>query len=147
MAQLAPQREALERAALLQARTLVDRTRALYRELEQRTGATVQMHRALGCIDSAPGISASRLAAELGMERSALSHMLRALDERGWVQRRRAPDDQRSVRLHVTAAGRAVVGATSGRVAGILQRSVRQLSDAELAELERALAALLRAFD
>ena len=45
-----------EHAALLLARTLVDRARALYRELEQRTGAPVQAHRALAVIAAEPGI-------------------------------------------------------------------------------------------
>lgn len=137
-------REELERSALLLARTLVDRTRSLYRELEQRTGAPVQMHRALACVATAPGIQASRLAEELGMQRSALSHLLRSLEERGWVQRRRDADDQRTVHLYVTVAGRSVVKATSGKVVGVLQRAVCRLDDRELLELERSLAALQR---
>lgn len=137
-------RQELERSALLLARLLVDRTRTLYRELEKRTGAPVQVHRALACVAAAPGIQASRLADELGMQRSALSHLLRSLEERGWILRRRDADDQRAVHLYVTAAGRAVVKATSGRVAGVLQRAVRRLDDRELRELERSLAALQR---
>ncbi len=138
------QRELQERTSLLLARTLVDRTRALYRELEQRTGAPVQVHRALACIAATPGIPASHLALELGMQRSAVSHLLKALVARGWIERKRAEDDQRSVHLYVTAAGRGIVGATSGRVVGILQRAVQKLGDVELTELERSLGALLQ---
>lgn len=141
------QRELQERASLLLARALVDRTRALYRELEQRTGAPVQVHRALACIAAAPGIPASHLASELGMQRSAVSHLLKALVTRGWIERRRADDDQRSVHLYVTAAGRGIVGATSGRVVGILQRAVQKLGDDELAQLEHSLGALLQHVD
>ena len=137
-------RQELERSALLLARLLVDNTRGLYRELEKRTGAPVQMHRALACVAGAPGIQASRLAAELGMQRSAVSHLLRSLEERGWVLRRRDTEDQRAVHLYVTPAGRAVVKATSGKVVGVLQRAVQSLDDRELRELERSLAALQR---
>ena len=136
-------RERQERAALLLARALVDRTRALYTELERRTDAPVQMHRALACVAARPGIQSSSLAAELGMQRSAVSHLLKALALRGWIERRRSNADQRSVHLYITAAGRRLVSATSGKVVGILQRAVRKMGDAELAELERSLAALL----
>jgi MarR family transcriptional regulator, organic hydroperoxide resistance regulator len=128
---------------LLAARALVDRMRTLYRELERRTGAPIAMHRALACIAAEPGITASRLASALGMQRPALSHLLRSLGERGWVERRRSDSDQRSVRLHVTTAGRTVLSATSGRVAGRLQRAVHTLDDRTLAELASSLQALL----
>ena len=133
-----------ERIALLAARALVDRARALYRELEQRTGAPVQAHRALSVIAAEPGIQSSRLAETLGMQRSALSHLLRTLAERQWIERRRHGEDQRSVHLFVTAAGRSIVGATSGRMVGVLQHAVEQLDDTQLGELGRSLQALLQ---
>lgn len=133
-----------EQAALLLARTLVDRTRALYRELEQRTGAPVQAHRALASIAGEPGILSSQLALSLGMQRSAVSHLLRSLEQQGWIERRRSGDDQRSVHLFVTAAGNGILGATAGRMVGVLQHAVEQLDNARLAELERSLRALLQ---
>lgn len=140
----AGQRTDLERSALLSARTLVDRTRSLYRELELRTGAPVQAHRALACIAERPGIQSSQLADALDMQRSAVSHLLKVLAAHGWIERNRDPEDQRSVHLHVTAAGRTIVGATAGRVVGVLQRAVQQLDDAHLAELDRSLRVLLQ---
>lgn len=139
----AAEREQLERAALLLARTLVDRTRALYRELERRTGAPVQAHRALVCIADSPGIQSSRLADQLGMQRSAVSHLLRTLSANGWIERRRSGEDQRSVHLSVTASGRAIVGASAGRMVGVLQRAVEGLDDTQLTELARSLQALI----
>lgn len=133
-----------EQSALLLARTLVDRTRALYRELEQRTGAPVQAHRALSGIAANPGIPASQLANSLGMQRSALSHLLRTLAGQGWIERRRSDDDQRSVRLFVTQQGQGVLGATAGRMVGVLQNAVEQLDNSRLVELERSLQALLQ---
>ena len=136
-------REALERAALLLARTLVDRTRSLYRELEQRTGAPVQAHRALACVAAKPGIQSSQLAAAMGMQRPAVSQLLRSLVASGWMERRRDVQDQRTVHLFVTAAGRSIVAATAGRMVGVLQRAVSRLNDVQLQELERSLSALL----
>lgn len=138
------QRLEVQQAALLLARSLVDRTRSLYRELEYSTGAPVQAHRALALIADSPGIQSSHLAASLGMERSALSHLLRTLSEQGWIERRRESHDQRSVHLHVTRAGHDMVGATAGRMVGVLQNAVQQLDDSHLLELESALRALMQ---
>jgi len=137
------QRARLERAALLAARTLVDRMRALYRELERMTGAPITMHRALTCIGEEPGMTASKLAEMLGMQRPAVSHVLRGLTERGWIERRRHAADQRSVKLHVTPRGQMILDATGGRAVGTLQRSVRQVSPAQLAGLAAGLEAVL----
>ncbi|HEY4645365.1 MAG TPA: MarR family transcriptional regulator [Steroidobacteraceae bacterium] len=139
----ADSRPQLERLALFASRTLVDRMRTLYRELERQTDAPITMHRALACIGNEPGISASRLADALGMQRPAVSHVLKGLAERRWIERKRQHDDQRSVRLYVTAAGKAILGATAGRASGTLQRSVRRLSDEALAGLALGLQALL----
>ena len=136
-------RSSLERDALLSARALVDRMRTLYRELERMTDAPITMHRALTCIGEEPGIPASRLATRLGMQRPAVSHVLKALVTRGWIERRRDDGDQRSVHLHPTADGLQILRATSGRAVGTLQRAVRGLGARELRQLADGLAALL----
>jgi DNA-binding MarR family transcriptional regulator len=136
-------RGALERDALLSARALVDRMRTLYRELERMTDAPITVHRALTCIGEEPGIPASRLATRLGMQRPAVSHLLKGLVARGWIERRRHEGDQRSVQIHTTAGGLQILRATSGRAVGTLQRAVRALSARELRQLADGLAALL----
>jgi DNA-binding MarR family transcriptional regulator len=136
-------RGALESAALLSARALVDRMRTLYRELERMTDAPITVHRALACIGEEPGIPASRLATRLGMQRPAVSHVLKGLAARGWIERRRHEGDQRSVQIHTTADGQQILRATSGRAVGTLQRAVRGLSARQLQQLADGLAALL----
>jgi len=133
----------LEREALLSARALVDRMRTLYRELERMTDAPITVHRALACIGEEPGVPASRLATRLGMQRPAVSHVLKGLAGRGWIERRRHEGDQRSVEINVTAEGQKILRATSGRAVGTLQRAVRLLSERELDQLASGLAALL----
>ncbi len=137
-------REELERRALLAARTLVDRMRSLYRDLERDTGAPIAAHRALACVGDEPGITASRLALALGMQRPALSHVLRSLVEGGWVERVRSDADQRSVRLYLAVPGRRVLAATAGRAVGTLQRAVRQLTDRGLEGLAASLDEVLQ---
>lgn len=136
-------RSSLERDALLSARALVDRMRTLYRELERATDAPITVHRALACIGEEPGIPASRLATRLGMQRPAVSHVLKRLVARGWIERRRSEGDQRSVQIHATAEGQQIMRATSGRAVGTLQRAVRGMSARQLQQLAGGLAALL----
>jgi DNA-binding MarR family transcriptional regulator len=136
-------RAALESRALLAARALVDRMRALYRELEQLTGAPIGLHRALVCIGAEPGLAASRLAARLGMRPPAVSQVLKALTMRGWIERRRSELDQRAVQIHTTAAGRQILRATAGRAVFTLQRAVCRLPQAQLEQLAGSVELLL----
>lgn len=137
-------RAALEKRALLAARALVDRMRTLYRELEQVTGAPITLHRALVVIGDDPGLPASRLATQLGMQRPAVSQMLKNMEFRGWIERRRSADDQRAVQIHCTSVGRRVLQATSGRAVVTLQRAVCNLHDEQLADLATGVENLLK---
>lgn len=139
----ATRRAALERQALLAARELVDRMRTLYRELERLMDAPIAMHRALTCIGEHAGLPASELAMRLGLQRPAVSHVLKSLAARGWVERRRHDGDQRSIQIHPTAEGLQILRATGGRAVGTLQRAVRGLSARELQQLASGLASLL----
>jgi DNA-binding MarR family transcriptional regulator len=136
-------RAALETEALLSARALVDRMRTLYRELERMTDAPITLHRALTCIGEDPGLPASVLAMRLGMQRPAVSHVLKALAKRGWIERRRHDGDQRSIQIHPTTEGQQILRATGGRAVGTLQRAVRGLNSRQLQKLAEGLTALL----
>jgi len=139
----AQKRKELEAEALLAARTLVDRMRTLYRELERLTGAPIAQHRVLSCIATEPGLAAARLAAKLGMRPPAVSHVLKSLTERGWIARRRTVDDQRTVSIQITDLGQQVVNASAGSAVGTLQRAVSGLETADLSKLANGLWALL----
>jgi MarR family transcriptional regulator, organic hydroperoxide resistance regulator len=136
-------RAQLEQRALLAARELVDRMRGYYRELEQATGASIGMHRALNAIGASPGVQASQLAEALGMQRPAVSQLLKALVGREWVQRVRVEQDQRAIRLYLTPAGARFLRATSGRAVGRLQHAIAALAEPDLRQLAVALPALL----
>ncbi len=125
------------------ARALVDRMRTLYRELEQMTGAPITLHRALVCIGGQPGLTSSRLAAQLGMQRPAVRQLLKSLTNRGWIERRRSPEDQRAVQIFPTAEGRQVLQATAGRAVFTLQRAVCSLPRKELEQLIASVELLL----
>lgn len=118
--------------------------RRLYSELEQLTGAPIGMHRALNAIGAAPGIQASRLADALGMQRPAVSQLLKGMAARGWIERRRDDTDQRSVQIHLTASGQRMLKITVGRAVGILQGAVAALDDADVERLAESLPRLLQ---
>jgi len=139
----ARKRSSLENQALVAARALVDRMRTLYRELERLTDAPITLHRALVAIGNEPGLPASQLARLLGMQRPAVSQVLKSLAVRGWIERQRSPDDQRSVKIFPTSDGRQILNATAGRAVGTLQRAVRGLSAQKLVQLAAGLEALL----
>jgi DNA-binding MarR family transcriptional regulator len=136
-------RAALENRALLAARSLVDRMRTLYRELEQMTGAPITLHRALVCIGNEPGLPASKLAQSLGMQRPAVSQVHKSLTQRGWIERRRSERDQRAVQIFPTAEGRQILQATAGRAVFTLQRAVCSLPEQQLEQLIQSVEQLL----
>jgi len=117
--------------------------RALYRELERLTDAPITLHRALVCIGNQPGLPASELARQLGMKKPAVSQALKSLATRGWIERRRHDGDQRSVQIHVTAAGEKILKATAGRAVVTLQRAVRNLPTGDLTRIAKGLQSLL----
>jgi DNA-binding MarR family transcriptional regulator len=126
------QRDRQRREALLAVRTVIDRMRERYRDLERATGAPITSHRVLAAVAATPDIGASALAEQLGMNRPAMSQALKSLEERGWVSRRRDVGDGRSVQLRLTEAGSQLLRSTVGRASGTLDRCIRALSDAEL---------------
>jgi MarR family transcriptional regulator, organic hydroperoxide resistance regulator len=125
-------RERQRREALLAVRAVIDQMRERYRALERKTGAPITSHRVLAAIAVRPGIGASALAQQLGMNRPAMSQALKSLEERGWISRRRDLGDGRSVQLRLTQSGSQLLRSTVGRASGTLDRCIRALSDAEL---------------
>lgn len=82
----------------------------------------------------------SELGDELTLDSGTLSPMLRRLEDRGLVARRRDPDDERVVRVRLTDEGRTVRGAVMD-AAGCLVPAFLG-SGGELPELLRQLGAI-----
>ena len=53
-----------------------------------------------------PGLSQNGLAARLRLEKSSVSRIVTALEKRGWVARKRNPNDTRIVQVQLTDEGR-----------------------------------------
>lgn len=60
--------------------------------------------------------TAAGLARDLGHDKGAMTRLVDAIEERGWVRRERAPDDRRCIRLALTEEGVAVAMRSKARV-------------------------------
>jgi hypothetical protein len=70
--------------------------------------------RALIELVSARGIAQGELAALLGLDKSTVSRLAAGLERKGWIRRGRDEDNQRYVRLYLTAAGGERAGLSAG---------------------------------
>jgi DNA-binding MarR family transcriptional regulator len=83
------------------------------------------------------GLRCSSLAAAVGLEATALSHLLRSLSDQGLIERERARGDNRSIEVRLTAKGREValrcqeIGGNAERhlMMGLNEQDVAQLHE------------------
>lgn len=92
-------------------------------------------------IEANPGVTQSRLAVAVGLDRSTMVGVLDALQGKGLVERRRG-EDRRTNGLWLTRAGRNEVAALKRRIARHERRVSGRLSAAERGQLLALLAKL-----
>ena len=85
-------------------------------------------------IDANPGVTQSRLAQEVGLDRSTMVGVVDALEERGLIERRRG-EDRRTNGIWLTRAGRTLVARLKRRIGAHERRVAQRLSPAERAQL------------
>lgn len=100
--------------------------------------------RCLLFIDDTPGITPSRLAADLGVTPAAVSPLLRRLEADVLVVRTSDPHDGRSVRLALTPAARTIVASLREQVDAQVANLLSPLSAAEGRQLIELLERSLR---
>src|SRR5689334_12165074 len=78
------------------------------RQLQADSGLSLSDYDVLVALSGAPEgrLHVTRLAAQIGWERSRVSHHLRRMSERGLVERRPSPADARATDARLTARGR-----------------------------------------
>ena len=92
-------------------------------------------------IEANPGVTQSRLAHAVSLDRSTLVGVLHDLEAQGLVERRRG-EDRRTNGLRLTAEGRALVTTLKRRIVQHERRVAARLSDAEREQLLGLLAKL-----
>ena len=85
-------------------------------------------------IDANPGVTQSRLAQAVGIDRSTMVGVLHALQGRELIERRRG-EDRRTNGLWLTKAGRTVVAGLKQRIRVHERRVAARLSSAERGQL------------
>jgi DNA-binding MarR family transcriptional regulator len=90
----------------------------------------------------------SQLAARANASLSRLSHVVSRLEKRGWVTRRRCPDDARATLAVLTDDGwDEVVAAAPGHVATVRRLVFEGLEPDDIGELARVCEAILERLD
>jgi MarR family transcriptional regulator for hemolysin len=91
-----------------------DLDQVLRRRFEERVRAagidlSRPQYRVLIMIDRNSGITQARLAEMLDVEKMTVTGLLDRMEKRGWVERRRDPNDRRAYSLHLLPPARPVV--------------------------------------
>ena len=78
----------------------------MYNEEAGKAGSTMATGFALLSIDPEKGTPSTSLGPKMGMEATSLSRILKSMEEKGLIVRKRNPTDGRSVLLHLTDFGK-----------------------------------------
>ncbi len=78
----------------------------MYNEQASVKGSTMATGFALISIDPETGTPSTALGPKMGMEATSLSRTLKAMEEKGLIERSRNPEDGRSVLIHLTTYGK-----------------------------------------
>jgi len=127
-------------SVLVQFRLIVRSMRLHYQSVERQCGVTGAQLWAMAQIEAAPSMTVGQLARELAIHQSTASNIVADLERAGLVSRARPRDDQRVVRLTLTANGRRVMRRAPRPLRGALQEALTSLPPARLAALNRDLA-------
>ncbi len=78
----------------------------MYNEEAGKAGSTMATGFALLSIDPEKGTPSTSLGPKMGMEATSLSRILKSMEEKGLIIRKKNPEDGRSVLLHLTDFGK-----------------------------------------
>ena len=123
--------------AYLDASLLTDRFQS---ELWRQARLTLAQLAVLRTLRDGGPQTAGRVAEMVGLSAASATRLFDRLEERGLIRRQRGHGDRRCVEIHLTTAGRQLVGAVRVLGESPLRRAVEAMSEAE----QRALAAGLR---
>jgi DNA-binding MarR family transcriptional regulator len=102
---------------------------------------------ALATIDRHGPLTPSELAARERIQRPTATRVIARLEEAGFVDRTRDPDDRRSSIVGLAPAGRELLARVRTRKNAYLSRRLRELDPDERATLDRAAAILERVLE
>lgn len=102
-------------------------------------GLTPVQYAALQTVAHAPGLDQRTLAGSIALDTSTTGGVIDRLEQRGWLERRTAPDDRRVRQLWLTEAGRQVLDQATPGVQRAQTQILAPLDAAERATFLRLL--------
>ncbi|QFG26935.1 MarR family transcriptional regulator [Actinomadura sp. WMMB 499] len=119
--------------------------RANLDDLVRPAGVTALQYTALTVLERHGGRSAAQLARDSFVTAQSMADMVRALERRGLIRRERNPASRRELLIHLTDAGRALLGDLAGPVRDLEERMIEHLTARQEEQFRRALASAWRA--
>ena len=114
-------------------------SRAHLDDIFRPIGMTALQYTALTVLERHPDLSSAQLARNSFVTAQTMADMVRALEDRGLVERHRDPADRRRLVLALTADGRTLLRRYRGAVAELEKRMLAALTAGEAADLRRGL--------
>ncbi len=103
-------------------------------------GANVGETPVLQYLSAADGdVIPSEIAKKLGLSRARMSHILDALETKGYVTRRTDPSDRRRVLVNITESGRDYAAKKNAESVALLSNQLSSLGEHDAQELVRIL--------
>lgn len=123
------------------ARKLIVYSRSLAKgSLSAAGGASVGETPVLQYLSSADGdVIPSKIAKKLGLSRARMSHILDALETKGYLMRRTDPSDRRRVLVSITESGRDYAAKKNAESVALLSNQLSSLGEHDAQELVRIL--------
>ena len=112
-------------------------------QVERTTGISGAQLWTLHEAAQSDGCSVGELAQRLRVHQTTVSNLLTRLEAAGLVSKGKHPDDQRVVRVRVTAAGRRALKAAEAPARGLLPSVLDAMSASQLRKVHAGLAVLV----
>jgi DNA-binding MarR family transcriptional regulator len=112
------------------------------KRMEAELGVTGPQRLVLRILGRAPGTAAGTLARAMCVHPSTLTGVLRRLESRGLVERKRDATDARRKLFQLTSAGRKLDALQAGTAEAAVRRALARLSAGELETASRVLGAV-----
>jgi DNA-binding MarR family transcriptional regulator len=102
------------------------------KRMESELGITGPQRLVLRMLGRTPGSTAGELARAMCVHPSTLTGVLRRLETRGLIERRRDADDGRKAHFSLTLAGKKLDGHQAGTVEAAVRRSLGRMRDQDV---------------
>ncbi|WP_240809999.1 MarR family winged helix-turn-helix transcriptional regulator [Actinomadura sp. WMMA1423] len=114
-------------------------------EIVRPAGITAWQYTALTVLERHDGLSTAQLARDSFVTAQSMADMVRTLEGRGFIERRRNPANRRELVIHLTGAGHELLAALAEPVRLLEARMLGDLTARQEEQFRRALARAWRA--